>query len=243
MTGFHDEHTVRYFDEQTPIYDVQSMRDVVDLINEHKGGRISLLDIGCGTGNNLHHIGAQTGLTDLMGVDISANCLKIMSRDYGISGLLASVLDDDLDKQISRKFDFILLAVILHHLIGGSRRESMELASQAVGNALKLLKPDGRLIIMERMYYPPVIDNVAFHVKKIVTRWTSGRIHLIGHHVSNIGAPVVSYFSEAQLLRIVEKENHCQVVASRVFDMWVPWYLKVLGLWKTEARTYLFEAE
>jgi len=234
-----DEQTIDYFDRYTPVYMEKFYDDVVELINKFGSGRDSVIDIGCGTGNILNYLKNVTQLKTFCGMDVSGNCLDVMRKKYGFTAMQASILDDLYINGVTYKYDFVLMGAILHHLIGSNRKVSHSLASQAVRNGLKLLKDDGYLIVVERMFYPALIHDIAFCVKRFVTRFIPGRFHILGHHISNIGAPVVSYYSPDQLKQILEDENRCSIVEVKVLDMRIKTWMKLLGLRKTEARTFV----
>ena len=46
-------------------------------------------------------------------------------------------------------FDAVLLSMLIHHLIGRTTRESLENVRQAVREAFRVLRPGGRLVILE----------------------------------------------------------------------------------------------
>src|SRR5215213_7255254 len=74
----------------------------------------------------------------------------------------SSILDEDLPARIGRRFDFAVLAAVLHHLIGPTRRASKGLAESALRQALALLEPGGHLFVVEPIVYPPVAMDALF---------------------------------------------------------------------------------
>ena len=55
----------------------------------------------------------------------------------------ASVLDDATVARFRGRFDLAVMAAVLHHLVGATRRTSHRAANRAVSNALELVKPGG----------------------------------------------------------------------------------------------------
>ena len=89
------------------------------------------------------------GIEGTAGLDVSARCLEQTRERVDAETFLGSVLDRELVDSIGPKYDFAVVAAVLHHLIGDSRRESREHAKLAVANSKRLLKPGGHLIIHE----------------------------------------------------------------------------------------------
>jgi SAM-dependent methyltransferase len=127
---------------------------------------------------------------------------------------LGSILDEALVARIGPRFDFAIIAAVLHHLIGRTRQESHELARVAVGNALDLLRPGGHLIVVDEAFSPKLAVDALFYLKKGLTRVTSKRVGVFGYW-NNIGPPVVSYYSERELLDMVASGGRTTLVDSR----------------------------
>lgn len=220
-----EERTIAYFDANMPEYSVGRMDYALKAINHYLQKDGSLVDIGCGTGNILELIRDETGLQDLCGIDVSQNCLLKARERVECDIFLGSILDNSFVERISRKFDFALLGAVLHHLVGRTRRESMNYASLAISNSLRLLKNGGYLIILEPVFYPAFAMEVVFYIKKLTTSVTSGRIQILGTW-NNIGAPVVSYYTNEQLVAMIECTGRCQIVEMECKD------LRINPLWR-----------
>jgi len=199
-----DQDTVDYFDEYTPRYWENRVNYAIEVINQHAREGEDLLDIGCGVGNVLQHLAQRTPLAPIYGMDVSSRCLAKARETLGCETLLGSIIDDDFVRSIGRQFQYATMMAVLHHLIGRSRTQSRSMAYRAVANALSLVKPGGRLIIIEPVFYPPVVMDALFYVKKFTTRITSRRIPLFGNW-NNIGAPVVSFYTNEDLHDMIER--------------------------------------
>ena len=103
---------------------------------------------------------------------------------------------------MGRRYRYVLAGAILHHLVGRSRPESLACAREGLRSAWSLVEPGGGLIVMEPTFRPHWLMTAVFHVKRLVSRVTSGRVTLFGHW-NNLGEPVVSYFSHDELVREV----------------------------------------
>jgi len=215
-----DEETVAYFDEHTPEYGTSRLDPAARFIRKHGGEGASLIDVGCGVGNTLEYLVDAAKLKDVAGLDVSARCLEQTRERVEAETFLGSVLDRELAESIGPRFDFAVVAAVLHHLIGGSRRESREHAEEAVANSKRMLKPGGHLIVHEPVYSPYAAMTALFHLKKTVTRVTDRRIGLFGYW-NNIGAPVVSYYTEPVLEQMLTAGDPA-VVVERHVERWEP---------------------
>ena len=213
-----NKNSVDYFDKYTPEYAVSRLEYAATIINQYGHKQNSLIDIGCGTGNTLEFIKNKTGLENLYGVDVSQSCLLKAKARVNCDTFLGSVLDNNFIKEIPKRFDFVLLSAVLHHLIGKTRKESRNYSLLAILNCLKLLKDNGCLIIAEPTFCPSIAMDIVFYIKKLSTKITSRRIPIFGKW-NNIGAPVVSYFSDEQLIEMINTIQHCQIIGKDIKEI------------------------
>lgn len=199
MVG-HDERTERYFEENTPTYSLGRYTEVLEFLRDDEGPAASLLDVGCGSGNILKLIADNTSIDDVAGVDISAAYLEQCAGLLTCKTYRGSILDPDLAAVIGRRFQYVLIGAVLHHLVGKSREESTTYARQGLLNAWTLVQPGGCLILIEPTCRPRWLMSVLFHVKRLVSRTASGRVSVFDYW-NNLGEPIVSYFSHAELVR------------------------------------------
>jgi SAM-dependent methyltransferase len=92
------------------------------------------LDIGCGIGRNLEHLGA-----DAVGVDHNASCIAI-ARSRGLTAYTAEGFADSPDADL-RSYDALLFAHVLEHL-------EQESAVGLVRHYLPFLKPGGQVVLI-----------------------------------------------------------------------------------------------
>jgi SAM-dependent methyltransferase len=197
--------TVQYFDQYTPEYDESRYNFIINYINKLKTGTSSLLDVGCGTGNILAMIQRECGIADLHGMDLSSSYLDQAGSLLDCRLHLGSVLDRPFLHSLNKRFSFVILGAVLHHLVGNTRKASRLLALHAIANCLDILDTDGYLFVHEPTFTPAVIMDLVFHIKRIVTRTTKNRVSVFGNTWNNLGAPVVSYYSKDELCGMVNR--------------------------------------
>ena len=210
-----DRQTAAYFDARQPAYWVERFEHAAAAIRRLAAPRSSLLDIGCGTGNTLEYLQRETGVADVCGMDVSGKCLEQVRARLGCETIQGSILDEAALAPLCARFDFAVLAAVLHHLVGKTRTASRAQAALALANALRLVKPGGHLIVIEPVFYPPVMMDVVFYVKRLVTTLAPGRIEL-GDQANNIGAPVVSYYTTEALTAMVHAAGSGELVDTHI---------------------------
>lgn len=210
-----DENTIEYFDKNIPEYPLYRFNYTVKVINRCSCEDSSLVDIGCGTANMLEFLRKETPIQDLCGIDVSQNCLLKTQKRVSCETFLGSILDNNFIERIPRRFDFAILGAVLHHLVGKTRKKSKEYALLAISNSLTLLENGGYLIIFEPTFYPSISMDIVFYLKKLITKITSKRVQILGEW-NNIGAPIVSYYTNEELLEMIGYINHCQIVDKEI---------------------------
>jgi SAM-dependent methyltransferase len=214
----HDSATLRYFDSLTPEYSTTRYAHIVEMINRYcPGAGASLIDIGCGNGNILQLIRDSTPVEKLVGMDVSENYLAQAKQRLECGTVLGSILDDNAIASIADDFDFAVMGSVLHHLVGGTRSQSRELAKRAICNALRLLKDSGHLLVFEPTFCPSLLMDVVFFTKSFVARTASGRIELFASW-ANIGPPVVSFYTSEQLVELIDQITEAQLVDKEITD-------------------------
>jgi ubiquinone/menaquinone biosynthesis C-methylase UbiE len=212
QTVLKDEATAAYFDSYVPEYGVERFARAADFLRREAGPGASLIDIGCGTGNTLAHLQAITPVTEVAGLDVSARCLEKTRERLGCVTYQGSIFDPSVVHAVGPRFDFAVLAAVLHHLIGRTRQESRGYARAALHNAARLLSPGGHLLVVEPSFHPPLAMDAVFYVKKAVSRLTTRRVPILGYW-NNIGAPVVSYYTHEELREMLESVPGLEIVA------------------------------
>lgn len=221
--GARDAGTEAYFDTWTPDYDAARFAPAGEWIRRLRGEDSSLVDVGCGNGNVLAYLREATGLRRLTGLDVSPRYLEQARERAGCETHMGSILDPDLVGRLEGRFDFAVLGAVLHHLIGRTRRASRDRARMALANAVSLVRPGGHVLVLEPVFYPPWMMDVVFHVKKIAATLTSRRLEL-SDRWNNLGAPVVSYYTNEELREMVADDPRAELLELRS----IPAYLSSL---------------
>jgi SAM-dependent methyltransferase len=209
----HDPDTVAYFDARVPEYSVSRLSDAVAFIAGGASRESSLIDVGCGAGNALAYLRAHTDIERLAGLDVSARCLEQTQRRVRADLYEGSILDRGFISRLPHDFDFAVIAAVLHHLVGHTRAASRAYAVEAIRNAISLLRPGGHVLVVEPAFYPPRVMDGVFWIKRTASRVTKRRIGILGYW-NNIGAPVVSYYTNEEL-RIIVDQGGADLVAMR----------------------------
>ena len=238
-----DKATVDYFDSYVPVYGNERLEYAVSIIEKLAHKDSTLVDIGCGTGNILEYIAGKTPVKKLYGVDVSQNCLNMIENKIECKTFCGSVVDDNFVNSIEEKFDFAILSAILHHIVGKSRTESRNLEMKAIFNAVKLLKTGGWLIINEPIFHPAFMMSILFYIKTFLTKFTSGRINILGEW-NNIGAPVVYFFTNKQFFNFLSKLNNCEIIDKNINKLKLPFLLHLAMIHnRTETTVILRKTE
>jgi SAM-dependent methyltransferase len=208
-----DPGTQQYFDEHCPEYSPKRLAAACSWIVANVDvTTASLLDIGCGTGNVLAFVAERTGLRDIVGMDASREPLARARERLGCPTVHASILDPEVVAKAPRRFDLVLLAAVLHHLVGPTRTASQRLARAALGHAFALTAPGGHTIVVEPVFSPRAPLTAVFYAKRATSRFTGRRIELFNTW-NNLGPPVVSYFTSKELGTLARGAG--AVIASR----------------------------
>ena len=234
-----DQQTVEYFDQHTPEYSFQRFRYAIEFIGSHASAESTLVDVGCGSGNILEYVRSETPVQNVCGIDVTPNYVARTRERIGWA-FLGSVLDGGFIEGLPKKFEFVLLGAVLHHLIGNTRKESKRNAEIAIKNALTLAKHGGYVIVFEPVFYPSFAMDVLFYVKHFVTKFTSGRVQVLSKR-NNIGAPVVSYYTNEELHGMIEHTGLCKIVGLEVKELTISPLMRAAGITRRTDTTIVVQ--
>lgn len=198
MSRFYDLLDVIYFRK----YDTSPRKVVNEAIKDND----KILDLCTGTGTNAVNIAKKNASAKIAGVELSKDMLIIAKSKIKKEKLLNIKLfqmDATNMKFKDECFDKILLSLVLHEIDEG-------LAASIINEAIRVLKPDGEIIITEWERSKKLLQKVIFFPIEVLEPKP---------YKSFVAKNLYSYFGEFGLT--VVEEIHCD-------------YSKVLRLKKIE---------
>lgn len=103
---------------------------------------IALLDYGCGTGDFLRALSNDLQIGEGLGLDVSGGMIAEAQKRNSYSHIRFGVIGQSLTGVFESHFDIAVLSSVLHHV----ERENW---GEVFSDIFKLLKPGGRLVIIE----------------------------------------------------------------------------------------------
>jgi SAM-dependent methyltransferase len=169
VKSFFDSHFHRYVDK--PEFYLSLAKEIKRVLPTEK--QLSFLDVGCGDGGFIKALIEQGIVAKYLATDLSFNMLVKASDN--LSGLDVDMLQADalqLSLRESQKFDIIHIDSVLHHLIGRTRGESVELVKRMLNGLLGRLSNNG-ILIVEEVYYDSYIfstitSSLVFYALKLI---------------------------------------------------------------------------
>lgn len=198
MSGFYDLLDIIYFRK----YNTSPRKVVNEAIRDND----KILDLCTGTGTNAVNIAKKNASVKIAGVDLSKDMLIIAKSKIRKEKLLNIKLFqmDATDMEFKDEcFDKILLSLVLHEIDEG-------LAASMIKEAIRVLKPDGEIIVTEWERSKKFLQKVIFFPIEVLEPKP---------YKSFVVKNLYSYFEEFGL--VVVEEIHCD-------------YSKVLRLKKME---------
>ena len=111
-------------------------QDIIRLIPDHDA---RILDLCCGTGDQLKRL-ADAGFSNLTGVDVSPDMLKVAGKGNKITTLLTC--DVQHTGLPGASFDIIIICLAVHE-------KPAHVQNNMLAEAKRLLAPDGQLILVD----------------------------------------------------------------------------------------------
>jgi len=197
-------------------------------ITAHPGTRF--LDLGGGTGRF-----ADLLLTryESCSAVVADNSELLLSRNQPNPRKVTSRVEAaDLAKVFQRKsFDVIFVHRLLHHLVGDSYSESIGFIQDVLGQCAKVLKPHGRLSVIENVWDGRFVDGLASRLLYYGTslRMAAPVARRLGANTAGTGVCYLSDRSWRHLFR----HAGMHVEAEQVFvNLRFPWYVRYPTLLK-----------
>jgi demethylmenaquinone methyltransferase/2-methoxy-6-polyprenyl-1,4-benzoquinol methylase len=111
-------------------------QDIIRLIPDHDA---RILDLCCGTGDQLRRL-SNAGFSNLTGVDISSDMLKVARKGNKIAKLMEC--DVQHTGLPGASFDIIIISLAVHE-------KSAQMQNNMLAEANRLLAPGGQLILVD----------------------------------------------------------------------------------------------
>ena len=137
MSKFYDLLDVIYFGK----YDTGPRRVVNEAIEDND----NILDLCTGTGTNAVNIAKKNASVKIVGIDISNNMLAVAKSKLKKGKLLNVeffLMDAGEMSFENESFDKVLLSLVLHEM-------EEEIAASIINEAIRVLKPNGEILITE----------------------------------------------------------------------------------------------
>lgn len=150
MSGFYDLLDVIYFRK----YESSPRKVVFDAIDEND----KVLDLCTGTATNALAIAKKYPNTRVVGVDLSKDMLAIAkskARKEKLGNVRLYNMDATSMKFKDGSFDKVLLSLVLHET-------NKDLAAKIVNEAIRVMKPEGELIVTEWERQDKLIKKIIF---------------------------------------------------------------------------------
>ena len=234
-----DQKTEAYFDQRGAEYPVQRFEYAAQVLARVAREGSELLDVGCGTGNTLEYLRDATGIRHLHGMDLSGSCVERTRARLGCPAWQGSILERSFVDRFEDRFDVIVLAAVLHHLVGATRTASWTMARRALSHCHRMLRRDGHLLVIEPVFEPRWIMTGVFYAKHLVSACTDGRVELLSQ-ANNLGPPVVSFYSETEVEALLRAAGPGSITARHAVAQRPGRLFRAVGIRRREDLTLLF---
>ena len=186
MSGFYDLLDVIYFRK----YETSPRRVVNELISDND----KILDLCTGTGTNAVNIAKRNTSAKVVGVDLSKAMLNIAKskvKQEKLPNIKFCQMDATNMKFKDKYFDKVLLSLVLHET-------DEALASKMLCEAIRVLKPNGEIIITEWERSKELVKKIVFFPIEVLEPKS---------YKSFVVKDLYAYFADFGL-EVVE-EKHC----------------------------------
>ena len=127
-----------------------SSREYFNSFFKFKGGHKDILELGCGTGRNAIDLAGKSGV-NVIGIDVSSTAIEAAASQAKINridNVKFMVMNAECADFADNSFDIVYGMGVLHHLD----------IHKALGEIVRITRPDGSAIFIEPMGYNPLIN-------------------------------------------------------------------------------------
>lgn len=118
----------------------------------------------------------------------------------------------DLSFLETEKVDCVLMQFLLHHIVEKTRKQTDESLTKLFAETRRVLKPNGRLIIVESVVFPifESFENVFYALNSYILRL--------------LNKPMVKFYSKWSLMSYIKKEgfSHLEFKKISLGERWIP---------------------
>jgi len=208
----HHSHHIAYHNDPKVYQPIMSYLKEIDSSVMKK-----ILDFGCGDGHFIKYMIENGFKAEFYGSDISFSMINLAKKKLQNHQVELFIADGfKMPLKSGSKFDIIHVDMILHHLIGKTRSESIQLVHRMLGILMNMLSEKGILIIEEHIsasyFIPSLAPIIVFYGLKL--------INFLRLDVSKIANEIqpgleVNFFHEGQLKKILEKYGRVQRIRKK----------------------------
>jgi SAM-dependent methyltransferase len=188
------QKNISFFKENLAAYSghveaLDTYKNIRGFTNQALAGVNRLLDVGNG-GTFDYDVNL---VRDLVAVDLFLKDLPPAAFPSHVQLKNGSALDLP---EPDGSFDGILMSMLIHHLIGKTLAECRSNASRAIGEAFRVLKPGGKLVIVESC-----VPSWFYSFERIVFPVASGLIGMCIEH------PATLQFTPLYITKLIEEHG------------------------------------
>lgn len=162
-----------------------------------------ILDLGCGNGKNMQYL-LRNGHSNVIGCDISTSFVEICKKKR-LNVIEANIMNLPYE---DNTFDYIICIAVLHHL------ETEEDRLKGISEMMRILKPDGKILITVSSYESPFYKNMDMSRQDVLVPWKNS-------YGAEICKRFYHFFKQYELDELCKKSNATIKLSIFEHDNWV----------------------
>jgi len=208
----HEPGTSEYFEEHTRIRDAEAnSKTTIWAFELNKANGKRVLDVGCGNGYVTCEF-AEAG-AEVTSVDITDKAVELTKARLAFRRLSADVNQGDAEALPfeDEAFDIVVSFGVIHHTPN---------TEQAVSELVRVLKPDGRLLLM--LYHRSSFSyRILFPAKRLLQRsWRGKSAADQVNAVDGMENPLGKVYSKSEVRDLLRSVSNIEFMAGAMFFRW-----------------------